>query len=256
MKMTISIKIILDLDYKETDIVYALEDTYWWHQALFNKEWRIIKSKFTSKNINIVDAGCGSGGFLKYLKQKGYNSISGFDLSKKAVELAKSNNLNVEIKNLNNLSTYEKESIDVITSNDALYFLNDDEKINFLKNAYKILSKKGVIIINLPAFEILSGNHDKIAQIPKRFTKKSILKIIKNTSFKSKKLIYWPLMLSPIILITRFLQKMSKEKEESDVKLLPNYINSILYKICLLEQKVDAFSFFGSSLLIVLEKNE
>lgn len=249
------------MDYKETEIVSKLEGSYWWHQFLFRMEAENINQNLNSKNINVLDAACGSGGLLKFLRNKGYTNISGFDLSEKAVNLAKNSGLNVNVGDLRDISKFRDENtFDVITCNDALYFLADNEKIHFLNDVGRLLINNGLLIINLPAFNVLGGTHNKIAQIENRFTKRDISTLIKDSEFEIVAIRYWPFFLSPIILFVRLFQKMKTKVFnvgtglESDVKKLPKVINSILYYICLIESRICKKPPFGSSLFVVLRK--
>jgi 2-polyprenyl-3-methyl-5-hydroxy-6-metoxy-1,4-benzoquinol methylase len=69
--------------------MFELESQHWWYKILHLQCLHQIQDHFISKSINIVDAGCGTGGLINYLNQNGYKNISGIDVSTKAIECCK-----------------------------------------------------------------------------------------------------------------------------------------------------------------------
>jgi len=245
------------IEYKKMN---DYEKNHWWFKCLHFLIIRNIKSHFkNNKDIFILDAACGTGGLLNKLSDLGYKNLKGFDLSGYAFEYSKTKNLDVHISDLRDIKkNYKKSSLDVINCSDALYFLLEEELKQFLNDCAYILKSDGILIINIPAFKVFSGIHDKAVGVNKRFNRKAIEIFTNNDFFDTTFKRYWPFLLSPLILIIRFSQrirlKLFKFKIKSDLNLTNKSLNRALFLITLYEMRSINFAFFGSSLFLVLSR--
>jgi SAM-dependent methyltransferase len=238
----------------------SVEEKLWWYQAMHHLIYFHIANAFSEKMINIADAGCGTGGMLKFLSGKGYKNINGFDISEDAVGICKEAGLQVFHENIVNISKhYQPQSLDVIISNDTFYFISEAERKKLISDFYKLLRPNGMVLLNLPALKAFRGIHDISVGIGYRFSKKDIKKMIDKGEFSIQRINYWPFFLSPVIYFSRLVQrikiKMNKNiKIESDIDLPPEWINKLLYKLTSSENKILRRKPFGSSLFLVLRR--
>ena len=130
-----------------------VESKHWWYVSLHCLTLKTIQNKFNFLDVSILDAGCGTGGLLSFLKRKKYHVLQGFDVSNEAVNIAKSKEINVKA---GDLKQYKFNGIfyDVIVSNDTMYFFNLKEQKSILSEFHKSLNVNGVVILNLPSFNI------------------------------------------------------------------------------------------------------
>lgn len=243
-------------EYKKMSEV---ELVHWWYKHLYQLTEQSINSHFNHKNISILDAGCGTGGLLWTLKKSGYDNISGFDVAEEAVAIGKKRDLYVYLDKLQNIDKRSNdENLDVIVSNDTLYFLNNDEQKSFIDSCHSILKNKGILIINVPALNIFKGMHDRSVGINDRFDSRKINKLFSETKF-SMTYLYWPFFLSPIIASIRLSQRVKmyfnkKIEIKSDIDMPPLYINKLISILLSVENKIPIKPPFGSSLFIVAKK--
>jgi len=237
------------------------EKTLWWYKNLHNLVLSEINKLFKTKDISILDAGCGTGGLIRFLKIQGFNNIEGFDISEYAVLLNKKSGLDVIKGNISEVDKIKpKNSYDVITSNDTLYFIADNENRKLvLSSFYNILKDNGIVIMNLPALAAFRGTHDIAVGIKNRFNLEDINQIIDKNKFKIRKIIYWPFLLSPFIFLLRLIQRINlnvlkSDKITSDIQILPAFLNQTLFYITEFENKFIKYKPFGSSIFLVLEK--
>ncbi len=106
-------------------------------EELVEKTYNYIKKYFPNQNLNILDIGTGSGCISITLKKLLPSSnITGIDISKKALEIAKENALMNQV-NINLLESdifsNIKETYDVIISNPP-YIREDEEIMDIVKN--------------------------------------------------------------------------------------------------------------------------
>jgi SAM-dependent methyltransferase len=235
-----------------------VEQSHWWYKSLHYLVLKNITNISPDKKIKILDAGCGTGGLLAYLKHKGYANIGGFDISKDAVKFSNNKDLNVRELDLKEFK-YTSKKYDVIISNDTMYFFDLQEQRKILNNFYNSLNDGGCVILNFPSFDIFSGIHDKAVGIKKRFTFELIAKIIDRDKFVVINKRYWPMTLSPVILLVRIFQKLElfindNIEIKSDIKRPSRFINNILLHLVKFEVDNIPGKLFSSSLFLVLKK--
>ncbi|MCZ7612756.1 MAG: class I SAM-dependent methyltransferase [Ignavibacteriaceae bacterium] len=98
--------------------------------------WEFYYSEFLpiEKNIKILDAGCGYGGFVYWLTELGYSKVSGIDRSNEMIDLGKSLNIN----NISQVDIFEHLTIttntyDLIFCRDVLEHLDKNEVYKIFK---------------------------------------------------------------------------------------------------------------------------
>lgn len=254
------------INSEEYRAMFEVEEKLWWYKILHEKVISEINSFANgNKEIKILDAGCGTGGLLLKLQVSGYKNIKGFDFNDYAVEFSKSRGLNVQKLDITHLSgVFEKQSFDIIVSNDVLYQFDDSVIEKTIYSIVDILKPNGVFITNNNAFEIFRGTHDLAVGSKKRFVLKDFqdyLSKIKAVSISKHH--YWSLLLSPLILVVRLIQKLQLklnlvdlENLKSDVEMPSEFMNNLFYNICKFEAKILENSPFGSSLFLVIKKEK
>ena len=70
--------------------MHAVEERHWWHRGMRELELALLRERLPP-GARFLDAGCGTGGFLRFLLDSGaIGSAAGVDVSAEAVELARS----------------------------------------------------------------------------------------------------------------------------------------------------------------------
>src|SRR5688572_19204129 len=138
---------------EEYALMAEAEEALWWYRALHARVLRTLRKRFRSREIEIADLACGTGGLLSYLRAAGYRNLEGVDLSPYALERASARGLTVRAGDLRRLhELFTPSSKDLLICNDALYFLSDEEIRGFFTDAARIAKPEGMLLINLPAF--------------------------------------------------------------------------------------------------------
>ncbi len=236
--------------------MYTLESTFWWYKVLHELVDFTIRKNKGPGPLTMFDAGCGTGKMMEIIGK--YGTISGIDYSLDAIGFAKKRGLkNIVFGDLNDFNT-GKDVYDVIVCLDVLYHTgiqNDLAVIEKLRNALK---KDGILILNLPAFDYLKRPHDEVVHTKKRYRKKPFVKELKKIGFSIVNSSYRMPHLYFIILISKLLRGKNNTREsESDLKELPGWLNTILYKFGRMENLWLKWGFgfpVGSSLFVVAKK--
>lgn len=154
---------------------------------------RAVQFKKNLKNKDILDFGCGWGGFLKNVKN--YKSLSGIELRNECINHIQKNIKKIEISN--NINSFDKK-FDIITMFHVLEHI--PYQIKTLKLLKSKLKDKGKIIIEVPHAEDFLILQEELKEF-KNFTfwsehlilhtYKSLKSILLKAGFKSVNIQYY-----------------------------------------------------------------
>ncbi|MEW6295024.1 MAG: class I SAM-dependent methyltransferase [Candidatus Diapherotrites archaeon] len=220
-------------EYKK---LFELEEEFFWNSFLRKLVHERIKDFSGKKNLMILDAGCGTGILAKELSAT--VKVMGLDLSMRALLYCRKRGLrnlvNAPIEKL----PFKNNSFDAVLSLDVLCHKWVESDLKALKEFNRVLKKKGIIIINEPAFNLLYSAHDKAVHIRHRYTKKELKEKIIKEGFAIEKIVYWNSLLFPLITIFRLIKNLSKDRESDLMKLHPT-VNRLLLSILSFESKIS-----------------
>jgi len=132
------------------------------------------------------------------------------------------------------------------------------ELVDFTISKNKKEREIKILIINLPAFEYLKRPHDKAVLTKKRYRKREFVNDLKKIGFIIISSSYRMPHLYFIILISKlFKGKSDSKRSESDLKELPDWLNTILIFLGRIENSLLKRGFcipVGSSLFVVAKK--
>ncbi len=105
-----------------------------------------------SKDIAILDIGCGFGSLIRMFKNKGYTKLKGIDLSESQVKVAHANGLNqeIEVADIHQFLSDKTGQFDVITGIDIIEHFSKDELVELLNIIKKSLKPGGIAIFRTP----------------------------------------------------------------------------------------------------------
>lgn len=173
--------------YKESFNI--LDDTY--------SEWLVEKTKLISSLIEgkeIIDVGCGSGLLLKYLP-KNYN-LTGADFSEGNLKKAKETNPTVIFfkANLDDKFSWKNYSniYDTVLCSEVIEHIKDDKKA--MEILISLVKPGGVLILTVPAFQLLLSKFDIKEGHYRRYSKKQICDLVTSVGFDIEYSRYWNIM--------------------------------------------------------------
>jgi len=244
------------MEESEYHNIFKLERSYWWYRALHQLVAQVIILHFRGKRVNILDAGCGTGGLVQELSKN--HEVIGIDYSQTAINLARSKHLNCFLEDLNTF--IPKQNIfEVITCIDVIYHQDIQDDFKVISNLLSGLKIGGILILEVPAFSLLRGKHDDIVYGKKRYLKKDFLEIISKHSLKNIISSYRISFLFFPVFLKRWIERHQIGNSKSDLQGLSPFLNHILYNITNIENRfiLNKISFpVGTSLFMVLEKQK
>lgn len=248
---------------EEYEKMFRLEQQLWWYRILHETVEQALHQQFgTRRNIAVLDAGCGTGGMLDYLRGHGYTNLRGLDGSTDAVAFCQERDLRVSLLNLNDLAGFETDQIyDAIICNDVFCYFDDPTLIPLMAELSRRLKPGGVFVSNNNAFAVFRGQHDLAVGSTRRFVRADFERLLPLAGLHIQHSSYWSLALAPLILLIRQWQSLqlrlglaSPDQPASDVYLPSAWLNETLYRIVRVEQKLLRRTPFGSSLFITVGK--
>jgi len=247
---------------QEYEKMAEVERNLWWYLSLHELVADSIRCEIPVPDTSrILDAGCGTGGLMLFLQERGYRHVQGFDLSEHAVVACRAKGLLVEKDSLVNIAhRYGDQLVDVIVSNDTLCYLEEEQQKTFVAGCYAVLKPGGVLIMNLPALTAFRGIHDISVGICQRFTRTSVRGLFRDSGFTFIRETYWPFLASPPIYVARLWQRLqmrmrSDFEVRSDVSLPPLVVNGLLYRLTRCENRWLRRKPWGSSLFVVARRS-
>ncbi len=240
----------------EYDKLDRIEDQMWWFAALHENLLRAAQRPALDKlDLPILDAGCGTGGFLSRLavKYRG-KPVIGLDLDLQAcTRAAIKTSRPVCAGSINDLP-FANAAFAAIFSADVLCHEGVDER-RALRQFHRCLTQNGWLILNLPAYRWMLSRHDAAVSNIRRYTATGLRRLLKAVGFRPVHISYWNAVLFPLMAVARKLAP--QDHGVSDVRIYPRSVEMLCRAATTVETTLlrrGARLPFGGSVLAVAEK--
>ncbi|MDI1315162.1 class I SAM-dependent methyltransferase [Prosthecobacter sp.] len=239
----------------EYDLMRSVEDRHWWYAVLRSQVQHALAGRLPPGGL-LLDAGCGTGGMLQFLQEQICDlNLAGVDAAEEAVRHCQQRGLNsVKMGSIESLP-YADAAFDAVTCLDVLYHDGLCEE-RALAEMSRVLRPDGLLVLNLPAFAGLRGSHDVAVSGARRYAACQVRTLLERSSFAVEMIHYWNAWLFLPLLVWRRLSRMQPEHGESDLKLTPAWMNSLLTGVGRLDAGLcrELRLPFGSSVFAVARK--
>jgi SAM-dependent methyltransferase len=218
----------------EYETMHQLESSFWWYRALHNIILDRIDRMHLPATTRLLDAGCGTGGFLQKLHQAfpAYQ-LTGLEYHAEGMRhLRELSNMTIINGNVNHMP-FPDNSFDALTLTDVLYHKNIDPD-KCLSECFRVLVPQGHLLINVSAYNWMRSAHDKHVHTRERYTAGHCKQQLLRAGFKIQHVGYWNSLLFPLMVIHRMTT--GQLKEASDIETLASWHDNLLYRIIHSEQ--------------------
>jgi SAM-dependent methyltransferase len=231
----------------EYELMDSLEGRFWWYRALHAVVLQRIEELNLAHGACILDAGCGTGGMLHHILSSATAqrcNLFGLEWNADAARTAcNKTGLPIAMGSVNS-TPFCDNAFDIILSQDVLYHNNVDQTAALLE-FYRCLKPRGHLLLSLPAYNWMSSTHDVCVHGARRYTAGSIRQLLSDGGFEPVRVGYWNSLLFPLMAAQRMTA--GKIKKGSDVKLLPDWLDSLLFKVLDSERLLRLQLPFGGS---------
>jgi SAM-dependent methyltransferase len=130
---------------------------------------------------------------------------------------------------------FRGESFDIVLSLDVLYHEGVPDDAAAAREAARVLRPGGLLVMNLPAYELLRGAHDRAIHTARRYTRSRVIRLLEAAGLRAERVTHWNALLLPAAAISRLLSRRRSGDAASDVHPVANPLNRALAAILRLE---------------------
>jgi len=206
----------------------------WYFHALHRRLVHALRGGLpVGRKVRVLDAGCGTGGFLKFAAKQGDGwQMTGVDMSPLACELARQRSeADVREGSITALP-FADRSFDAIVTGDVLYHVEDVGAA--LREFARCLCPGGVVVVNEPAYRWLWSYHDVAVESKHRFSRPEMVAQFRAAGLEVRFASYANLLPLPLIVARRKL--FPPRRPTSDVQIFPAPIEALFASMAWLEQ--------------------
>jgi SAM-dependent methyltransferase len=232
----------------EYALMDAAEDRMWWYRALHAR----LCDALSSTRGSVLDAGCGTGGFLAILRVR-RPDLARFGVEWTAAAAARARNKSgawIARGSINALP-FADNSFDAVVSADVLCHSAVDPPVA-LTELKRVLRPGGLLVMNMPAYQWLLSAHDRHVHNVRRFTAPETAMLLRQAGFDRVRARYWNSLLLPLMMVQRKL--LARGDAMSDVAAFPPWLDVTLHGMTRIERRLDFRLPAGGSVLAIAGK--
>jgi len=237
---------------------YDLGRSYWWLAGKYRVINDAVKRMFRPEKARpkVLDLGCGPGNLLDLIAAQG--DTFGSDFSADALGFCYQRGYHRLFRADFHSLPIRGESFDLVTCIDVLEHLQDDRRA--FKELGRILRPSGLLVVSVPAFQFLWGDHDTIYGHHRRYRTGEVRERLEAVGLEVLKLTYFePLFVAPLWLYRNWKKvtvRTGELHERDDFIKLFAPVNTVLAHLIAAERfPLRYFNFpFGVTILAVARK--
>jgi ubiquinone/menaquinone biosynthesis C-methylase UbiE len=184
------------------DEMHQLESTHWWYAGMRHITQTLLEPVLPKqRNLQILDAGCGTGANLDALAL--FGCVYGFDYSALALQYAHKNHQGQVARASVEALPYSDHSFDLVTSFDVLYCYEVRDDIAALREFARVTKPGGHVLVRLPALPALRGAHDTVVHGVRRYVAPELSEKLRSAGLTLLRVTYANALLLPLIFVSR-----------------------------------------------------
>ncbi len=233
----------------EYALMDAAEDRMWWYRALHAR----LCEALADTTGRILDAGCGTGGFLALLRQRRPDVVRfGIEHDDAAANRAGEKSGALVTRGSVNRLPFAENTFDAAISADVLCHAAVDPPAA-LAELKRVLRPGGRLVLNMPAYQWLLSGHDRRVHNVRRLTASTTAHLLRQAGFEPIRIRYWNSLLLPLMIMQRKI--LARGGTVSDVAPFPPWIDASLLWMTKIERRLPFPLPAGGSVLAIAEKS-
>ncbi|GAB6157067.1 class I SAM-dependent methyltransferase [Desulfotomaculum varum] len=228
------------------------EKSHWWYKGRREIIEQVIQP-YLQPAMKILDAGCGAGGNMEYMLK--YGSVVGVDIAPEMVQHCRKMGLSAFCESITALP-FTDHSFDLVICLDVLEHLADERAA--LAELSRVVRPGGVVVISVPAFSWLWGEHDNLNNHYRRYDYGQLNKLVTEFPFSIERTTYFNFLLLPMVWAVRQFKNILPDclNKKTDLDWGSGRFNRLFYRVLKIEQIILGFGNLpvGVSQLLVARK--
>jgi SAM-dependent methyltransferase len=219
----------------EYEAMYRVEDTHWWYTALRVHVAGAVaaEARRLQRPPLLLDAGVGTGGMLARLR--GVGEGVGIEIAPQGLAFCRQRGLTRLVRGSVTDLPFSDGSFDIALSLDVLYHQAVPDDVAAARELARVLRPGGLLILNLPAYNVLRGAHDAAIHTARRYTRRGVVRLLKDVGLRPERVTHWNALLLPLAAASRLLSRLRPGEPTSDVHPVAPALNAALTAIMRLE---------------------
>ena len=223
----------------ETDaytLMASHEDRHWWFVGRRAVIDGLLDRLELPPDARVLEAGCGTGGNLYHLAQRG--QLSAFEPHPVAIDIARGRHpdVDLDVGELPHDLPFAAGSFDLVAALDVLEHVDDDAAA---LNALVLLARPGgYVLLTVPTHPFLFGSHDRRLHHVRRYTVPGLLEICRQTSAELVHEGAFNTILAPVAFAARLGEKLLAIDLGNQERLPAAPLNAVLAKLFAVEGRL------------------
>jgi len=220
----------------------------WWYRAVHARLIDTLASRPGIASLPLLDAGCGTGGFLRRLGTASPRDSFGLDYNARAAGRAAAKSGRPVTAGTVNALPFPDGAFGAAVSVDVLSHAGADQALA-LAELRRVLAPGATLVLNLPAYEWMFSAHDVRVHNARRYTARRAAALLRGAGFTHVSARYWNGLLLPLMILQRKVLARGSG-HASDVGSFPPWVDRLLHGVTEIERRAAPSLPAGGSVLL------
>jgi SAM-dependent methyltransferase len=199
--------------------MYKEEEAHWWYAGMRSIVLSLLPPGSLPLAASVLDAGCGTGYNLGWLRRQYGAHTTGLDFSPHALDFCRRRGEYSLVRADAASLPLSDNAYDLVISFDVITHLKDEPaRARALGEFFRVLKPGGRLMLRVPAYRFLRSGHDDAVMSYHRYGKRELGGATAAVGFRLQRLTGANTILFPGALAWRLLKKMGLAPEGSDVR--------------------------------------
>lgn len=224
------------MEREQYAIMARREERHWWYAGMRRVALAVLAASLDGqRDLQILDAGCGTGGTTVELTR--FGRVVGVDLAWEALEPARARGLDRLARGSIERLPFKTGSFDAVTSFEVVYHLGVANDACAFEEIRRVLKTGGLFLLRVPAHDWLRGEHDRLVHTRHRYAREEVAAKLRTARFDVTQLSWANTLLFPPAVAKRLLDRLRPEAPggEPDLWQPPGPVNAVLESAVALE---------------------
>ena len=174
--------------------IFEAEADHWWYTGMRELSAVLLGDRLTRPGSCLLDAGCGTGGFLRWALDRGaFGTAAGVDIAASAVELARNRVPEADLRAAPlSAMPFDEGAFDLVVSHDVLQHVHEDDVEPSLLELHRVLRPGGTLLLRTNGDRRLRRERDDWRAYDRRTLRESLA----GAGFREERVTYANLVLS------------------------------------------------------------